>query len=81
MKQPLKGEVWVHIDRLTRKDNKVWAVQFWTADVHHYECVKAVILKRGCFSQFFGPKAAQPKAVLTIPGGKVRIVGVFAYVY
>lgn len=73
MAQPSKGSLWLHIDRLDRADGKVWAVQYWRHHRHVYKCFRAVILEAAGHSLFFGPKANQPRAVIAVPRGCIRV--------
>lgn len=73
MRRPPKGEVWIHIDRFDRDDHRVWTVQHWRGDTPIYSCVTAFLLSGECYSQYFGPKAPQPKAVIVVPHGLVKL--------
>ena len=73
MRRPPKGEVWVHVERLDREDGKVWAVQYrGPKGGARYDTVSAVLLQAHGYTHFFGAGAEQPKAVIVVPGGRVR---------
>lgn len=81
LKRPPKGDVWLFVDQLQRADGRVWAVSYWDDQGRHcYECARSVICSKMMFTQFFGPRASQPKAVIVIPKGTVRICDDFAYI-
>lgn len=70
MRKPPKGHVWVHIDRLDREDGKVWAIQ---SDAG-YQVASNVVIQAACYTQFFGVGGrTQPKAVIVVPAGCVRL--------
>lgn len=75
MKHPPKGQVWIHVDRLDRDDGKVWAVQSWDGKKRRYDVAAGVVLNVQGHTQFFGPKAPQPKAVIVVPAGRVTMRG------
>lgn len=70
----MAGEVWVHIDRLDRRDGKVWAVQYWTRTKGLvYHVAKDVQIHVPTFTRWFGRSTLQPRAVLVVRFGKVFI--------
>lgn len=75
MRKPPKGQVWVHIDRLDREDCRVWAVQHWQQGRVVYETAYSVVLRAPCFTQFFGAKGRQPKAVIVVPEASCAVIG------
>lgn len=80
IKHPPKGDIWWHVDQLQRDDLRVWAIQWHDGTRFRYECVKSVICTTMAFTQFHGATAKQPKAVIVIPKGTVRICDDFAYI-
>ena len=66
MRKPPKGCVWIHVDRLDREDGKVWAVQSWVNGKCRYELARSVVILAESYTQFFGPKGKQPKAVIVV---------------
>lgn len=76
LRAPKAGQVWCHIDRLSRADGKVWAVQYrGPRGGSRYVCVRAVILAAAGYTQFHGATALQPKAYLVFDGATVTIDG------
>lgn len=74
LRVPPKGEVWLHIERLTRSDGKVWAIQYrGPRGGSRYLSVASVIVARQGYTQFWGPKALQPKAHLVFVGARVQV--------
>lgn len=80
LKAPPVGEVWLHVDRLDRPDGLIWAVQSVERGKPVYRVAEAVIVFPASYTAFHGAKAAQPKAVLVVPGGKVTMRGKTALV-
>lgn len=80
LQKPPKSDLWIHVERLDAEDGKVWAVQSWVKGEHVYQTARAVVLQAHGFTNFFGPKAKQPKAVIVVPGGLQRLVGGVVYV-
>ena len=66
MRKPPKGCVWIHVDRLDREDGKVWAVQWWVNGKARYDVAKSVVIIASSYTQFFGAKGKQPKAVIVV---------------
>lgn len=64
--------VWLHIDRLDRKDGRVWALQWRDGKGQHYRRASRV----GTFTEghavFFGVSRLQPRAVIAFPNAVVR---------
>lgn len=75
MRRPSKDVLWMHVDRLDRKDGEVWAIQYWRKGMPYYVTTKNVVLQAPCYTQFFGAKERQPKAVIVVPGGRVELRG------
>lgn len=74
MRHPPIGQVWLHIDRLDREDDKVWAIQSrGPRGGHVYHVGRSVVITRGCYTQFYGVNAEQPKAYLVFIDGRVSI--------
>lgn len=80
MRTPPKGQVWVHVDRLDREDCKVWAVQHWRDGRPVYETAYSVVLHAPGFTQFFGARGRQPKAVIVVPEASCAVTGGVAIV-
>jgi hypothetical protein len=64
------------VDRLDRSDGQVWAVQ--TATV--YRTARAVILEAPGYTQFW-PGETQPRAVIVVPEGRIRLKAGIVTVY
>ncbi len=74
MRQPPKGEVWCHVNRLDRTDDKVWAVQYWRGGKPVYHVCANVQLQAPSLTRFFGPRSRkQPRAVIVVPLGTVKV--------
>ena len=73
MRKPPKGCVWIHIDRLNREDGTVWAVQWHDGKKWRYEVTFAVHMVGHGYTQFFGLKSKQPRAVIEMPNGRVFV--------
>lgn len=80
LKAPPAGEVWLHVDRLDRPDGLIWAVQSVERGKPVYRVAEAVIVFPASYTAFHGAKAAQPRAVIVVPGGKVTMRGKTALV-
>ncbi len=76
LNKPPAGIVWLHVNRLDDEDGRIWAVQ----SDRGYDSVRSVICSVPVYSQFFGPKAKQPKAVLVAERATVTIRGAIAYI-
>ena len=74
LRAPKAGHLWLHIDRLSRADGKVWAIQSrGPRGGSRYLCVKAVIVTRHGYTQFHGMAGLQPKAYLVFEGATVTV--------
>ena len=72
MRHPPKGEVWLHIDRLDKKNEKIWAVQFWEGQTLAYRVAQTVTVNARAITRFFGPRSRkQPRAVVVCPNAVV----------
>ena len=81
LQKPPKGQCWVHIDHIDNEDGDIWAVQWFdAAGKHHYQTARGVVLQVPSFTNYFGPKAKQPRAVIVVPGGAGRLLGGVVYV-
>lgn len=71
MIKPPKGEVWIHVDHTANWDGEVWAVQSWHGEEYRYQTGSNVVIAGHSHTQFFGPLAKQPKAVVVVANGTV----------
>jgi len=75
LKKPAEfGEVWIHIDRLTRRDGRVWAVQERpkAGGAWNYYAVTGVLVKVPLSTVSC---ATSPRAYLVAHDAKVNLLG------
>lgn len=81
MRQPPKGEVWLHVDRLDKKNEAVWAVQYWADGKPVYRVTRSVTVDTLGFTRFFGPRSRQqPRAVVVFDGAIVTLTRAGVYI-
>lgn len=73
LRKPPKGRVWLHIDRIDKRNQRIWAVQSWDGDKALYQTAKAVIIRVNGYTQQW--RDGQPRAVVEFPDAVVKIGG------
>ena len=77
MRTPRRGEVWVHVDRLDRKDGRVWALQWRGSKGGPYYQTAHKVEWHGVeylTTKFFGRRSKlQPRLVIVVPRGEVEM--------
>ena len=67
-----KKEIWVHIDKLDKKNGRIWAVQYWNGSRWIYKTAEYVSIRSPSYTKSFKDKG-QPKAMIVVWSGKVIV--------
>lgn len=71
LRRPPKGKTWWHVDRLGKRNGRVWAVQFWEDGKPVYLTARAVLTSGlDAYSQTW--PEGQPRAVIEFSGAVAK---------
>ncbi len=67
-----RKEVWLHVDRFDKRNNYVWALQYWNGRKWVYRTAVWVIFVGRGATRFRGNSARQPRGVVLFHDARVN---------